>query len=224
MEARDLESVRVLVVDDHALFRDGLVGMLKDRQDMEVVGTSSNGVEAVDKAKELMPDVILMDLSMPGCDGIEATRRIKSELPYVNIAVLTVSENDDDLFEAMRAGAKGYIVKSVKTAELIAAITILAQGHAVITPSMAEKLLTEFGLRSRRASGVAASVSSLSDREKEVLALVGQGLSNRDVAKRLCLSEGTVKTHLRNIFEKLHMGNRIEAAVFAAQQGLLPHN
>lgn len=216
-----MEPIRVLIVDDHTLFREGLAGLLGEREEMEVVGEARDGLEAVEKAKELMPDIILMDLRMARCDGLEATRLIKKDMPYAAIAMLTVSEKDEDLFEAMKAGAKGYILKTVTATELASVVAFIAQGHVVIAPAMAERLLAEFGTMAQKQDEASSGIARLTEKESEILTMVGQGLSNKEIARRLYVSEATVKTHLRNILEKLHLHNRIQAAVFAAEKGLL---
>jgi len=210
-----------MIVDDHTLFRAGLVGILKEVPEIDVVGEASNGQEAVAQAQELMPDVILMDLCMSPCDGLEATRQIKKVMPYVNIVILTASEKDEDLFGAMKAGARGYILKTETPEELVSVINFAARGHVVISPEIAEKLLLEFGTMAENQGDAAAIDAKLTKREKEILLMVAEGLNNREIGRRLFLSEGTIKTHLRNILDKLHLRNRMEAVAFAAKQGLL---
>ena len=219
-----MDSIRVLVVDDHALFRRGIVAVLATEESLEVVGEASDGLEAIEKARETVPDVILMDLNMPRCSGLEAIQALQTEMPQVNILVLTVSDNEADLFAAMKFGANGYILKNTEPEELIHAIFHIAQGGVIVSPLMATKLLTEFkdlsaGVERESIQGTEAD---LSPREGEVLQLVAQGASNKKIADSLFISENTVKTHLRNIMEKLHLVNRSQAAAYAVKRGLVP--
>lgn len=220
-----MATVKVLVVDDHALFRRGITSALANQENLQVVGEATNGLEAIDKAGELTPDVILMDLHMPQCTGLEATQAIRTKMPQVNILVLTVSENEADLFAAVKFGAKGYILKNIEPEELTQAIFHIAQGGVIISPLMAAKLLSEFqdlsaGVAKKLAQEVAAD---LSPREDEVLKLVAQGATNKKIADSLFISENTVKTHLRNIMDKLHLVNRSQAAAYAVKRGLVQY-
>jgi len=218
----DTERLRVLVCDDHALFRRGLQMVLEQEPDLELVGEASDGVEAVQKAQELMPDVVLMDVRMPRRSGIEAAGDIKDMLPHVKILMLTISDEEADLYEAIKAGASGYLLKEIPIDEVAEAIRSVWAGQSRISPSMASKLLTEFAAMSK-ASSEKPQVPGprLTDREMEVLKLVAQGLNNRDIAKRLFISENTVKNHIRNILEKLHLHSRMEAVVYAVREKLL---
>jgi DNA-binding NarL/FixJ family response regulator len=216
------QSLRVLIVDDHALFRRGLQMVLKQENDIEVVGEAGDGHEAVDQAQELMPDVILMDVRMPRRSGIEATQQIKDLLPHVKILMLTISDEEADLYDAIKAGASGYLLKEISIDEVADAIRSVWQGQSRISPSMAAKLLTEFAAMSKRADErQQLPAPRLTDREMEVLKLVAQGLNNRDIAKELFISENTVKNHIRNILEKLHLHSRMEAVVYAVREKLL---
>lgn len=220
-----MATVKVLVVDDHALFRRGITSVLANQENLRVVGEATNGLEAIDKAGELAPDVILMDLHMPQCTGLEATQAIRTKMPQVNILVLTVSENEADLFAAVKFGAKGYILKNIEPEELTQAIFHIAQGGVIISPLMAAKLLSEFqdlsaGVAKKLAQEVTAD---LSPREDEVLKLVAQGATNKKIADSLFISENTVKTHLRNIMDKLHLVNRSQAAAYAVKRGLVQY-
>ncbi len=216
------QGLRVLIVDDHALFRRGLQMVLKQEEDIEVVGEAGDGHEAVDKAQELMPDVILMDVRMPRRSGIEATQQIKDLLPHVKILMLTISDEEADLYDAIKAGASGYLLKEISIDEVADAIRSVWQGQSRISPSMAAKLLTEFAAMSKRADErQQLPAPRLTDREMEVLKLVAQGLNNRDIAKELFISENTVKNHIRNILEKLHLHSRMEAVVYAVREKLL---
>lgn len=210
---------KILIVDDHAIFRQGLISVLKEYAEFEIVGQASNGVEAVAKASELQPDVIIMDICMPGGDGVEATTAIQQSLPQVNVLILTVSEEENDLFNAIKAGAKGYLLKSVSLQELIDSIRLVASGEAIIAPSMAVRLLIEF--RQAEIDRANKELSELTEREKEVLQLITNGSSNKEIAARLYISETTVKAHLRSILEKLHVRNRAQAAAMAMAKGLI---
>jgi DNA-binding NarL/FixJ family response regulator len=212
----------VLIVDDHALFRRGLQMVLKQEEDIEVVGEAGDGHEAVGKAQELMPDVILMDVRMPRRSGIEATQQIKDALPHVKILMLTISDEEVDLYDAIKAGASGYLLKEISIDEVADAIRSVWQGQSRISPSMASKLLTEFAAMSKRADErQQLPAPRLTEREMGVLKLVAQGLNNRDIAKELFISENTVKNHIRNILEKLHLHSRMEAVVYAVREKLL---
>jgi DNA-binding NarL/FixJ family response regulator len=218
----DTERLRVLVCDDHALFRRGLQMVLEQEPDLELVGEASDGVEAVQKAQELMPDVVLMDVRMPRRSGIEAAGDIKDMLPHVKILMLTISDEEADLYEAIKAGASGYLLKEIPIDEVAEAIRSVWAGQSRISPSMASKLLTEFAAMSKASSEKPqVPAPRLTDREMEVLRLVAQGLNNRDIAKRLFISENTVKNHIRNILEKLHLHSRMEAVVYAVREKLL---
>jgi DNA-binding NarL/FixJ family response regulator len=216
------ESVRVLIADDQALFRRGLFVVLGLEPDIDVVAEAQNGQEAIAKATDLAPDVVLLDVRMPGMDGIEAARRIREILPSTKILMLTVSDEEDDLYEAIKAGANGYLLKEISVEEVAAAIQAVMQGQSLISPSMASKLLIEFNALARRAAErdeLPAPV--LTARELEVLRLVARGMSNKDVADQLFISENTVKNHVRNILEKLHLHSRMEAVMYAVRKGLL---
>ena len=216
------QALRVLIVDDHALFRRGLQMVLKQEADIDVVGEAEDGHEAVQKAEELMPDVILMDVRMPKRSGIEATRQVKERLPHVKILMLTISDEEGDLYDAIKAGASGYLLKEISIDEVADAIRAVWAGQSKITPSMATKLLAEFAAMSKRAEETRQlPAPRLTEREMEVLRLVAQGLNNRDIAKDLFISENTVKNHIRNILEKLHLHSRMEAVVYAVREKLL---
>ena len=219
-----MEPVRVLVVDDHALFRRGIVTVLANQKNISVVGEAVNGLEAIDKAAELVPDVIVMDLNMPQCSGLEATQALQAKMPQVSILVLTVSDNEADLFHAIKFGATGYILKNTEPEELVQAIHHIAQGGVIVSPMMAAKLLTEFRSlgTDAMAKKTAEEEANLSPREDEVLRLVAQGATNKEIADSLFISENTVKTHLRNIMDKLHLANRSQAAAYAVKRGLVP--
>ena len=195
--------------------------MLADEPDLEIVGEAGDGFDAIERAAELLPDVVLMDVRMPGVGGIEATRRIRNAHPATKIVVLTVSEDEEDLFAAVRAGATGYLLKEVSIDEVAAAVRAVARGQAVVTPSMAAKLLGEFNILSRRIDAQHGGAPRLTDREVEVLKLVAKGMSNKDIANELVIAQNTVKNHVRNILEKLQMKSRMEAAMYAVREKLV---
>jgi len=211
-------KIRVLVVDDNGLFRDGLVGLLGRLDDIEVVGAAGSGEEAIRRAPVLRPDVVLMDIAMPGMGGVEATRQILEAHPNVAVCMLTVSEQERDLFAAVRAGARGYLAKSVELDVLATAIRTLADGGALVSPHLARDLLEAFAQFSPPQRD--SATDRLTPREKEILALVGRGMSNPEIAERLVIAENTVKVHLRNILDKLQVHSRAQAAAIAAQAGL----
>ena len=204
--AADEEYLRVLVVDDSPLFRQALSDLLDSRQGIEVVGQASDGYEALERARETVPDVILMDIIMPGCNGLEATQMIKNEMPHVNIVMLTVSESEENLFQAIKLGARGYVLKSIEANGLLEVLWGLSRGETYVAPGIAGRILQEFA--HPRYAG-----DQLSRREKEVLNLVTQGMSNKEISQSLGIGHSTVKNHLRNIMEKLHVRNRVEAAL-----------
>jgi len=221
-EAGESEKLRVLVVDDHALFRRGLQMVLEQEPDLELVGEASDGTEAIEKAQELMPDVILMDVRMPKRSGIEATVQIRDLMPHVKILMLTISDEEADLYEAIKAGASGYLLKEIPIEEVADAIRSVWAGQSRISPSMASKLLNEFAAISK-ASTEKPEIPAprLTDREMEVLKLVAKGMNNRDIAKELYISENTVKNHIRNLLEKLHLHSRMEAVVYAVREKMI---
>lgn len=216
-----MEPLRIMLVDDHVLFRKGIASLLAERQDMEVVGQAEDGIEAVHKARALAPDVILMDVHMPNRDGLEATKIIKQELPHVQIVMLTVSDDDDDLFDAIKNGAKGYLLKNLEPERLFDLLEKVRQGEAAISGQIATKILQEFKQPERTATREAEPVDALTPREIEVLEQVVTGATNKEIAETLHITENTVKIHLRNILEKLQVQNRIQAAVHAVREGLV---
>ncbi|MCH9009826.1 MAG: response regulator transcription factor [Chloroflexi bacterium] len=213
-------TARVLVVDDHVLVRQGIVRLLQDEADIEVVGEASNGFEAVNKAKELEVDIVLMDLYMSGLDGVATTRLIKRELPNVDVIIITASDEEDDLFEAIQAGARGYVMKSVDISDLIQQIRQVLTGGVGMTDDLTTKLVT--GLARRGSKGLNADLTeqeSLTVREKEVLELIAQGATNKEIAASLFISENTVRAHVRTLMQKLHMDNRTQLAVYGVHEG-----
>ncbi len=213
--------IKILLVDDHALFRKGLVSLLEDLPEVKVVGEASNGCEAIEAAKTLEPDLIFMDINMPECDGLEATKKIKEILPSVKIVILTASEEDQDLFEAMKIGAQGYLLKDLELKQFLELLQTISKGEAILSSTMATKIFKEFNKNENESKTADSSVDELTDRETTILKYVAEGLLNKEIADQLGISENTVKIHLRNILEKLHLKNRIQAAVYAVRQGIV---
>jgi DNA-binding NarL/FixJ family response regulator len=222
---RRTEPIRTMIVDDHALFRRGLEMVLNSEPDIELVSEASDGAEAVEKAGETLPDVVLMDIRMPRSSGIEACRALKDVVPSAKIVMLTISDEEADLFEAIRAGASGYLLKDIPLDEVADTVRAVDGGQSLINPSMAGKLLTEFAVLARReaASEPPEQVPApkLTDREMQVLKLIARGMNNRDIAKELFISENTVKNHVRNILEKLQIHSRMEAVMVAVREKLI---
>ncbi|MGH3277345.1 MAG: response regulator [Streptosporangiaceae bacterium] len=222
---RRTEPIRTMIVDDHALFRRGLEMVLASEPDIDLVGQASDGAEAVEKAGETLPDVVLMDIRMPRSSGIEACRAMKDLVPSAKIVMLTISDVQADLFEAIRAGASGYLLKDIPLDEVADTVRAVDGGQSLINPSMAGKLLTEFAALARReaASKPPQQVPApkLTDREMQVLKLIARGMNNRDIAKELFISENTVKNHVRNILEKLQIHSRMEAVMVAVREKLI---
>ena len=213
------ESIRVAIVDDHEVFRQGLTMLLNTEDDIEVVGEAGDGVAATKLAASTAPDVILMDVRMPKRSGIEACVAIKEVTPSVSIIMLTVSDEEADLYEAIRNGASGYLLKSSSIDEVAQAVRVVADGQSLISPSMAMKLIDEFK-QITAADQQNAVPTELTKREIEVLQLVAQGMNNREIGRRLFISENTVKNHVRNILEKLHLHSRMDAAMYALRKKL----
>jgi DNA-binding NarL/FixJ family response regulator len=206
--------MRVLLADDHPLFREGVVSLLAARN-IEIAGEASDGAEAVELCRKLKPDVVLMDLTMPVMGGLEATRLIKAEMPQIKVVILTVSEADADLFETIRSGAHGYLVKNTSSAEFYDMLEALERGEAPLSRGLAARIL-----RHLAQGGQSGGEAALTPREEEVLALVAQGRTNRDVAAELSISDGTVKFHMTNILDKLHLQNRAQVVAYAHKHGL----
>ncbi|HVM27018.1 MAG TPA: response regulator transcription factor [Mycobacteriales bacterium] len=217
-----VEPIRVLVVDDHALFRRGLQMVLEQEPDIEVVAEASDGAEAVEKSADTLPDIVLMDVRMPRRGGIDACSAIHETVPSAKIIMLTISDEEADLYDAIKAGAMGYLLKEISIEEVAGAIRAVHGGQSLISPSMASKLLTEFATMIKKTDDrQQLPTPRLTDREMEVLKLVAKGLNNRDIAKQLFISENTVKNHIRNILEKLQLHSRMEAVVYAVREKLL---
>lgn len=216
--------IQVLLVDDQALFREGLATLLSVWEDIEIVGEAANGQEAIAQAQALQPDVILMDVRMPVLDGVAATRRLTQEQPQSKVIVLTTFDDDEHVFEGLRAGAVGYLLKDVASDKLVEAIRAAASGESFLQPSVAAKVIAEF---TRHTPPAAASdpnqalVEPLSERELEILGQLGDGLSNREIAAKLFITEGTVKNHVTNILGKLGVRDRTQAALRARDLGLI---
>ncbi len=216
-----MEPIRILLVDDHILFRKGIANLIASQEDLEVVGEAGDGREALKKTKELMPDLILMDIALPEVSGREATRAIKNEMPYVKIVMLTVSERDSDLFEAIRSGADGYLLKDLEPEQLFRLCRGVFRGEAPLSPLMAAKILREFSSLAQAQSEAIGPANNITPREREVLQLVVKGKTNKEIADSLCVTESTVKNHLRNILAKLHLKNRVQVAAYAVREGLV---
>jgi DNA-binding NarL/FixJ family response regulator len=215
------DSIRVLIADDHPLFRDGMRGLLGSLPDMEVVGEASSGEQAIELARELQPDVILMDIQMPGINGIEATREIVHVSPRIGVVVVTMFEDDDSVFAAMRAGARGYLLKDASGREVGHAVRAVASGEAIFGAGVAQRLISFFGAPSPAVSaGSRRAFPELTEREEEILSLVAQGKINQEIAKELFVSLKTVRNHVSNIFLKLQVADRAQAVIRAREAGL----
>lgn len=219
-------SIRVVLVDDTRMFRDGLRLVINMEEDMAVAGVAGDGAEAMDVVRREQPHVVLMDIRMPHLDGVEATRRIKAEWPHIHVVVLTTYSDDELIFEALKAGAVGYMVKDLPASELVQAIRTVQQGGALIPPSIAARLVSEYSRLATAAAPAPAReagprVADLTPRETEILKLVAEGLSNKEIADQIFLSEGTVKNYVSSVFSKLHARDRAQAIAMALRQGLV---
>jgi DNA-binding NarL/FixJ family response regulator len=217
---KGLDELRVLVVDDHDLFRTGLRNLLEE-QGVNVVGEAENGETAIRLASDLAPDVVIMDLNMPGAGGVETTRRLSSLAPLSRVVVLTISADDDDVMNAVMAGACGYLLKDSSIQELIAGISAASEGESLISPQIAAKVLQRLRAQSKDADAAETIRAELSDRELQVLKLIANGKDNAQIARELFISPKTVKNHISNILMKLQIENRIQAAVYAVRSGIV---
>jgi DNA-binding NarL/FixJ family response regulator len=216
------EPIRVLVVDDHVLFRRGLDMVLGQEPDIALVGEAGDGAEAVAKAADLLPDIVLLDVRMPRRSGIEACAAIKEVVPTTRIIMLTISDDEADLYDAVKAGASGYLLKEISIDEVSAAIRAVAGGQSLISPAMASKLLSEFASMIKKSDDSRQiPAPRLTDRELDVLKLVARGMNNREIGAKLFISENTVKNHIRNILEKLQLHSRMEAVMYAVREKIL---
>jgi DNA-binding NarL/FixJ family response regulator len=213
-----MQPLRLLLVDDHALFREGLISLLSYQDDFTVVGEAEDAESALDQARALQPDIVLMDVELPGEDGVTATQRLKMEMPAVTVVMLTVHDDSQTLFEAIKVGAQGYLVKNVRSWELLEQLRGIARGEAAISRRMAARILEEI----RGQTEPFGSGEELTARELEVLELVTVRLSNAEIAERLVISEHTVKNHMKSILSKLHLHNRHQAAAYGIARGWLP--
>lgn len=216
-----MKQTRVLLADDHILFREGLAGIIGAQPDLQVVGEANDGLEAFVKAQELKPDLILMDVQMPGMDGIEAVRQVKQVLPDTIVVMLTVRSDDELLFEALKNGAQGYLLKEIRSQELLEMLRAAIRGEAAISPTLAGRVLEEFRRLSK--GGIVANQddNKLTEREQEVLVQASNGATDKEIASALNISLNTVKTHIRNILSKLHVSTRRDAAKVAKSKGLV---
>ncbi|MBV9711119.1 MAG: response regulator transcription factor [Ktedonobacteraceae bacterium] len=213
-----MDAIRLLIADDHAFYREGVRTMLLELPDMEVIGEAANGDETIAQAASLAPDVILMDIKMPGMNGIEATRRILQVSPHVKVLVVTMFEDDDSVFSAMRAGARGYLLKDADQDELMRAVRAVYKGEAIFSPAIARRMIHYFSALPQTASAIA--FPDLTERERAILQRIAQGESNATIAKHLTLSLKTVQNHVSNIFSKLQVADRSQAIVRARDAGL----
>lgn len=211
------EKIRVLLVDDHTLFRSGIKSLLQRNEDFEVVGEAGDGLEGIKRARSLAPNVVLLDLHMPGVSGLEAVKVIAEEMPAVRILMLTVSEDAEDLMEALRSGASGYLLKNIETDVLVDAIRRTAQGDSVVSQQMTAKLIQ--GVRTPPRVDPVVERDRFSPRERDILSCLAQGASNKEIARNLDLAESTVKIHVQNIFKKLNMSSRVQVALYAVEHG-----
>lgn len=217
-----MNPIRVLIVDDHTLFRSGIKLLLQRQEGFEVVGEAGDGLEGIKRAKQLNPDVVLLDLHMPGVSGREAVKTINEEVPGARVVMLTVSEDAEDLVDCLRAGAAGYLLKNIETEFLVDAIQRAARGESVMSPQMTGKLVQELRHPKEAAAPSAEGErEKLSPREMEIILLLAKGASNKEVARALNVAESTVKIHVQNILKKLNLSSRVQAAVYAVEHGLV---
>lgn len=216
-----MKPLRILIVDDHSLFRSGIKLVLQRQEDFSVVGEAGDGLEGVKRAKQLKPDVVLLDLHMPGTGGLEALRLLAEEVPTVQVLMLTVSEDAEDLLEALRSGARGYLLKNIDTEFLVDSIQRAARGESVMSHELAGKLADAMRQPPKEARN-GSSAGKLSPREREIIVMLARGASNKEIARKLDLAESTVKIHVQGILRKLNLASRVQAAVYAVEHGLVP--
>jgi DNA-binding NarL/FixJ family response regulator len=214
-------SVRVLIADDQALVRAGFHKILDADPSIEVVGEASDGLEAVESARRLRPDVVLMDIRMPNLDGLEATRRLVDEHSELRVLILTTFGADEYVYGALRAGASGFLLKDAPPEDLLAAVHVVARGHALLDPAITRTVIEEFARRPAARPELASQLDELTPREREVLELLARGLSNADIARTLVISEGTAKTHVASVLSKLRLRDRIQCVIYAYESGLV---
>ena len=217
-----MKPIRILIIDDHTLFRNGIKLVLQRHEGFEVVGEAGDGLEGVKRAKQLKPDVVLLDLHMAGTGGLEALRVLVEDVPESQVIMLTVSEDADDLLETLRSGARGYLLKNIDTDFLLESIRRAAQGESVMSPQIAHKLADSLRIPQKDAVAVPdISPDKLSPREREIIVMLARGASNKEIAKTLDLSESTIKIHVQGILRKLNIAKRVQAAVYAVEHGLI---
>jgi len=219
-----MAKIKILLADDHALFREGLRSLLEDQEDVEVIGEAEDGLQVEKMARQLKPDVILMDINMPVIDGVEATRAILQEDDSIGIIILTMHRQDEYVFEALKAGAKAYLLKDTRSRRLLEVIRTVSRGQAVIEPEMASRLLTEFRrMATRKEEPSPPRYQKLTEQERRILTYVAGGASNKEIAEAMNLAERTVKNYMSVIFQKLQVNNRTAAAIRAVQDGLVEY-
>jgi two-component system, NarL family, nitrate/nitrite response regulator NarL len=216
-----MNPIRVLIVDDHTLFRSGIKLLLQRQEGFEVVGEAGDGLEGVKRAKQLEPDVVLLDLHMPGTSGLEAIPLLREEVPRAEVIMLTVSEDAEDLLDALRAGARGYLLKNIETDFLLDSIRRAVNGESVMSSQMAGKLADAMRIGKKGAGSTETGLEKLTPREREIIVMLARGISNKEIARALDLAESTVKIHVQGILRKLNLSSRVQAAVYAVEHGLI---
>jgi DNA-binding NarL/FixJ family response regulator len=216
----EMKEIKILLVDDHVLFRKGLFALLSSREGMQIVGEAGDGWEAIEKARVTNPDVILMDVHMPKCDGPKAVRVIHDEMPGIKIVMITMDDDDSVLFESIKSGAQGFILKKLTPQYLYDTLEKVAQGEVALSPLIISKILSEYQHPTNKTDSSGVELQALTQREKDVLQKIVDGATNQEIAEALNITENTVKKHLQSILYKLHLNNRIQAAVFAVREGL----
>ncbi len=218
-----MNEIRILLIDDHSLFRSGLRSIMQIHDEFKIVGEAENGLEGIKRAKQLKPDLVLLDLHMPGMNGLEVLRILTEDMPEVQVLMLTVSEDAEDLLQALQNGARGYLLKNIDIDFLLDAIKRAMRGESVMSDQMAAKLVDAIRTPSPKATTVSPEKARLTPRERQIIGLLAQGESNKSIARLLDLSESTVKIHVQGILRKLQLNSRVQAAVYAVEHGLLPH-